>query len=177
MKNLPNLLTIMRMCLVPIFPFVFFSGNPNSHYYALGIYVLASLTDVLDGYLARRYDLVTVIGTVLDPLADKLMLLMAVGCLYLDHTIPFWAFLFILVSETFMIITGFYMYFRKKRFVIPSNRFGKATTVIFFVGVALNILFPNLLISILVFGAAVILKIIAMTTYTLHYLQHHKKAK
>lgn len=177
MKHLPNILTLMRMCLVPIFPFVFFSANPNSHYQALGIYVLASLTDILDGYLARRYNLVTIIGTVLDPLADKLMLLMAIICLYIDHSIPSWAFLFILVSESFMIIIGSYMYFRKKRFVIPSNRFGKSATIIFFIGVALNILLPNLLISTLVFGAAVIMKIIALSTYSLHYLQHHKKAK
>lgn len=176
MRYLPNILTIMRICLVPIFPFIFFSGNPNSHYYALGIYILASLTDVLDGYLARRFDLVTVVGTVLDPLADKLMLLMAVTCLYLDHTLPIWAFLFILISEVFMISTGFYMYFRKKRFVIPSNHFGKGATIIFFIGVAINILFPNLIISILVFGVAVTLKLIAIASYAIHYFQHQNKA-
>ncbi|QRN86673.1 CDP-alcohol phosphatidyltransferase family protein [Clostridia bacterium] len=176
MRYLPNILTVMRICLVPIFPFVFFSGGPNSHYQALGIYILASMTDVLDGYLARRYDLVTVVGTVLDPLADKLMLLMAVTCLYVDQTLPAWAFLFILFSEVFMIITGFYMYFRKKHFVIPSNRYGKGATIIFFIGVAINILFPNLLISILVFGFALILKLIAIFSYATHYFQHQNKA-
>ncbi len=174
MKHLPNLLTLLRMLLVPVFPYAYFSGHPSAHIYALGIFILASLTDMLDGQIARRYHLITKLGIVLDPLADKLMLLMALFCLYLGGSLPLWVLVFVLVYETFMISMGLYLYVRQEKFVIPSNRFGKLATAIFFIGVILNILLPWHSISLIVLGLAILIKTVAIISYIIHYQAHHK---
>jgi hypothetical protein len=82
MKHVPNLITITRLFLIPIFIYAFFSGSPYGQLHALLIYLIAGVTDLLDGYLARKYNVVSLVGIVLDPLADKLMLLAALWCLF-----------------------------------------------------------------------------------------------
>ena len=174
MKNIPNILTIIRMILVPIFPIVFFSSSVNAHLIATIIYVVAGLTDFLDGFIARKYNLISKVGTVLDPLADKLMLLMVLFCLYLDNTLPVWIFIFILVKESFMILSGVYMYFKKESLVIPSNYYGKTATMLFFIALPIMILVPESIVSFILIGIAIFVKVAALVTYTLHYINHHK---
>ena len=76
--NLPNKLTTLRMILVPVFIIVYLTGY---HYVSAVIFIAASLTDFLDGHLARKYDLVTNFGKIMDPLADKLLVCSALICL------------------------------------------------------------------------------------------------
>ena len=71
--NIPNLLSIFRLALIPVFAVVIFSPIPNSALWACLIFLLSGATDVLDGYIARKYNMITNVGKVLDPLADKLM--------------------------------------------------------------------------------------------------------
>ena len=73
--NIPNLLTGIRFLLIPVFFLVFYSDMPNNITAATFVFILAGITDILDGYIARRYNMVTRWGIVFDPLADKLMLL------------------------------------------------------------------------------------------------------
>jgi phosphatidylglycerophosphate synthase len=71
--NIPNILSLFRLCLVPVFPLVYFSGMPYANLWAALVYAGAAATDVLDGLLARRLNMITRLGRLLDPLADKLM--------------------------------------------------------------------------------------------------------
>lgn len=88
MKNIPNILTVFRLILAPVFVVVFFSGMDNAHTLALIVYIVASFTDFLDGYMARRYNLITELGKVLDPFADKVMLITVLVSLYIWGRIP-----------------------------------------------------------------------------------------
>ena len=81
--NLPNRLSLLRLCLVPVFAVVFFSPDPNSHSWAALIYAVAFATDIADGYIARRFDMITKLGRILDPLADKLMTFTVIICVLL----------------------------------------------------------------------------------------------
>lgn len=85
--NLPNILTIFRLTLMPVFILIFFSSNPNNLIYSIGIFLLAGLTDFVDGYIGRKYKLITKTGVVLDSLADKLMLIAVLTCLVIKEYI------------------------------------------------------------------------------------------
>ena len=85
--NLPNKLTMLRILLIPVFMVVLYLGFPGSTYVALGIFIIASLTDLLDGWIARRFDMVTEIGKILDPLADKATQLSLMLCLLMKYPI------------------------------------------------------------------------------------------
>ena len=99
--NLPNKLTILRVILIPFFVFFlispFFDGYGN--YIALAIFIIASLTDMADGKIARKYNLVTNFGKFMDPLADKLLVCSAMICLVDLKLIPVWVVLIIIARE------------------------------------------------------------------------------
>lgn len=176
MKFVPNILTVIRLCLIPVFAVLFFSDMPNAQGYALLVFILAGITDVLDGQIARRYNLVSVIGTVLDPLADKLMLLTALICLALVGIVPVWALVIVYLKELFMILMGSLLYFRREKFVIPANHFGKTATVVFSFAVFLLILLPNHWLSFSVLLLAIVLKFVALFSYVVSYVKRTKKA-
>jgi len=166
MKNIPNILTAIRFCLVPIFPIIYFSDLNNARYIALAIFLVAGLTDFLDGYIARKYNLISKIGTAMDPLADKFMQLTALTSLTFAEALPLWILVIFLVKEFFMIITGTVLYWRKKnKMVIPSHVIGKIATIVSSLAVILLIIFPANQICIGVAVIALILKLIALTIY------------
>ncbi|TJX13777.1 CDP-diacylglycerol--glycerol-3-phosphate 3-phosphatidyltransferase [Tissierella creatinini] len=127
--NIPNLITIFRLFLIPIFLLVFHSNMVNNILYGGLIFILAGISDVLDGYIARRYNQTTKLGTFLDPFADKLMSFAVLISFTMKGLIPMWVLIPILIKEVLMIIAGLTMYFRKDRRVIPANRYGKLATV------------------------------------------------
>lgn len=127
--NIPNILTLIRLFLVPVFWLLFFN---TSVWWAMAIFILASLTDVLDGYIARKYDMITSIGKVMDPFADKLMQISVMLCVVI-HGALHWIFaVLILIKESYMITCSFLLL--KKKVVVYSNIFGKLATVAVFVG-------------------------------------------
>lgn len=169
--NIPNILTIFRLLLIPVFLTVFFSSSPNYLLYSTLIFLTAGVTDILDGYIARKYNLVTKWGTVLDPLADKLMLLTVLSSLAFKNIIPIWIFIVVAMKELFMIISGVFLY--KKDTVIPSNIFGKASTVLFYVSI-FTVTFSSKL-GYLLLDVAVLSAFIALINYAIIYLKNHKK--
>lgn len=115
LKYIPNILTIIRLIFVPVFALVYFSPLENARYLALVIFIVAGITDVLDGYIARRYNLVSVVGTALDPLADKLMLLTTLTCLFISGHLPLIVLVIMYLKEFTLMISGLIMYFHKKK--------------------------------------------------------------
>ena len=139
--SIPNLLSLLRLALVPMFAVVFFQPWPDAHTWAALIYLIAFLTDIADGWIARRFNQITKLGRILDPLADKLMTFTVIVCITADHIIPLWAVVVFFCKELTMAIGGCLMYQRLGD-VIPSNWLGKASTGVFFVVCAALVLFP-----------------------------------
>ncbi len=140
--NIPNILTIIRLLLIPVFVIVFYSQIDNNILYATYIFLIAGFTDFLDGYIARRYNMITKWGTVLDPLADKLMQLTVLICFTSARYIPIWAIIVIGAKELLMIFGGLFLYYFFDRTVIPANKYGKIATLAFYIailGIAFNI--------------------------------------
>ncbi len=134
--NLPNLLTMIRFALIPVYLSVFFSEMPGRIYWALGIVLLAGLTDVVDGYLARRNKQITQLGIMLDPLADKLMMIAVFLSLLISEKISYWAAAAIFFRDLAMILCSAIFHFRGKK-TVPANMLGKLTTVLFYVALVL----------------------------------------
>jgi cardiolipin synthase len=134
--NLPNLLTMFRFLLIPVYLVVFFSELPGRMYWALGIILLAGLTDVVDGYLARRNKQVTQLGIMLDPLADKLMMIAVFLSLLISGKISFWAAAAILFRDLAMILCSAVFHLRGKK-TVPANILGKLTTAMFYLALFL----------------------------------------
>ncbi|TVX97090.1 CDP-alcohol phosphatidyltransferase family protein [Cohnella terricola] len=134
--NLPNLLTMSRFVLIPLFLVLYFNEMPIA---ALCTLLVAGLTDFLDGYIARRSGQVTVTGSMLDPLADKLMMLSVVLALLIKSAMPLAAFVVMAFREVAMIVGSAIFYFRGLQ-TVPANMFGKATTVIYYLAITLMFL-------------------------------------
>jgi len=131
--NLPNILSIIRILMVGVLIMFF---RLNMRVAAFITFIAASATDVLDGYIARKYNLITPLGKLLDPLADKLMLTTVLACMYFVKILPLWIVIIIFIKEFVQILGGFLLFHRKDT-VVQSNIFGKLTTVFFAVSVVL----------------------------------------
>ncbi len=145
--NLPNKLTILRIILIPFFVFFLLTDffDPYSDWIALVIFIVASLTDLLDGKIARKYNLVTNFGKFMDPLADKLLVCSALICLVDIKRIPCWIVLIIIARE--FIISGFRLVASDKGRVLAASYWGKFKTTFQMIMVCLMIInFPQLMI-------------------------------
>ncbi|SCY31344.1 MULTISPECIES: CDP-diacylglycerol--glycerol-3-phosphate 3-phosphatidyltransferase [unclassified Butyrivibrio] len=126
--NLPNKLTVLRVILIPFFvAFLLLSpGNDTFKWVALAIFVIASLTDMADGKIARKYNLITDFGKFMDPLADKLLVCSAMICLIDLGKIPSWIVVIIIARE--FIISGFRLVAADNGRVIAASYWGKFKT-------------------------------------------------
>lgn len=127
--NLPNKLTVLRVIMIPFFVVFMLTdlGGQYSNYIALVIFCVASLTDMLDGKIARKYNLVTNFGKFMDPLADKLLVGAAMICLIPMGKIPAWIVIVIISRE--FIISGFRLVASDNGIVIAASYWGKFKTV------------------------------------------------
>lgn len=170
--NLPNLLSLFRLLLVPAFPLVFFlAPEPWNRYLGAGVYVLAFLTDVADGYLARSRNQVTRLGRILDPLADKFMTFTVFVCITIAGIIPLWAVIVLVVKELIMGLGALVMY-RRTADVIPSNYLGKASTGVFFLSCAALVLFPGIpsKAATVIIALALGLTVLALLAYIVQFI-------
>ena len=125
--NLPNKLTMLRILLIPVFMVVLYWGFPGSTWVALAIFIIASFTDMLDGKIARKYNLVTNFGKFMDPLADKLLVCTALICLTSMNRLNVIVVLVIIARE--FIISGFRLVASDNGIVIAASYWGKFKTV------------------------------------------------
>ncbi|MBR2949383.1 MAG: CDP-diacylglycerol--glycerol-3-phosphate 3-phosphatidyltransferase [Lachnospiraceae bacterium] len=127
--NLPNKLTILRVIMIPVFVLFMLTGlgGAASKWIALALFIIASLTDLLDGHLARKHNLVTNFGKFMDPLADKLLVCAAMICLVENGQLPSWIVIVIISRE--FIISGFRLIASDNGVVIAASYWGKFKTV------------------------------------------------
>jgi len=125
--NLPNILTLARICAVPVVLVLMLSPARSNGMWAAAIFGLAAVTDFIDGWLARRWGIVTVLGKFLDPLADKLIVMAALIMLIPHDRAPAWAVFIILARE--IIVTGLRSIASSEGIVIDASELGKYKTI------------------------------------------------
>ncbi len=166
--NLPNKLTVLRICMIPFFvaALLYEDGASQSmRILANVLFIAASLTDFLDGKIARKYNLVTNFGKFMDPLADKLLVCSALICLIELGQLPAWVVIIIISRE--FIISGFRLVAADNGIVIAASYWGKFKTTFQMIAVILLIFnIPSLaLLTNLVLAVAVILTIVSLADY------------
>ncbi|MDR1245624.1 MAG: CDP-diacylglycerol--glycerol-3-phosphate 3-phosphatidyltransferase [Clostridiales Family XIII bacterium] len=168
-KNLPNGLTVLRVFMIPVFIVLLMRGHVLA---AAIIFAVASLTDALDGYLARKYDLISNFGKLMDPLADKLLVVSAFACFVELGVIPAWILVVILARE--FTITGLRSVAAAEGMVIAAGASGKLKTVFQMLAVlalllmdlpfsVFNIYYPNIGRP---FATALLFIAVALTVYS-----------
>ena len=135
-KNLPNYLTIIRLILVPI---IFLLILTENYLIAFVFFLIANFTDILDGSIARKYNLITDWGKLMDPLADKITQISTISALILKGIIPFWILVVLTTKELIMVTVGFFLY-KKKIVTVYSKWYGKVATILFFIAIVFSLL-------------------------------------
>ena len=166
--NLPNKLTVLRVIMIPFFvAALLYDGgaNQNMRYVAAALFIIASLTDMLDGKIARKYNLVTNFGKFMDPLADKLLVCSALICMIELRELPAWMVIIIISRE--FIISGFRLVASDNGIVIAASYWGKFKTTFQMIGVVLLIFnIPALsMVTTIVIWIALALTVISLVHY------------
>ena len=177
MKVIPNILSVFRICLVPVFVIVYFIDNQDVKYYAILVYAIAGLSDFLDGYIARRFEAQSKLGKILDPLGDKLMTFTVLICITISN---FSNYIFLgtvivfFVKEILMGVGGLVIHRIAHDEIPPANFIGKTSTFVFFVVCVVLMLFrihlSNLVIA-LMLSVAMCLSLIALFVYLKSYIK------
>jgi CDP-diacylglycerol--glycerol-3-phosphate 3-phosphatidyltransferase len=131
--NLPNMLTLGRIFLIPVFVWLTYDADPLSSLWAGLVFAVASITDVVDGYLARRWNLITVVGKFMDPLADKLIAMAALVMMVRLGRIAAWVVIVLLARE--LIVSGLRTIAASEGMVIAAGQEGKWKTSLQLVGI------------------------------------------
>lgn len=166
-RHIPNILTILRLLAVPLMAVWMISGKWLE---SLILFLLAEFTDILDGYIARRYNFISNFGKLADPLADKLIQLTALFLLAHGGRLSYWFFYILCGKELAMIIGS--MFFLKKEIVVSSNWVGKAAAFVLFVGIVSAFINSPFSESLLWIG--IIISLIAAVVYLKGYLKQIK---
>lgn len=166
--NIPNCLTLIRIALLPVVVWRFRKGDSVG---ALIVYLLAMLTDAVDGFIARRYNQVTALGKLLDPLADKLSLVTLIALFVADGQIPLWLMGIILLKEVAMVVGGAVAL--KRGIVVYALPIGKITTVAFITSIVVRFLGWRMTADVLL-GVSVVLSMVALVWYSLDLMKKLK---
>jgi len=176
--NIPNAISTFRLILVPIFVVVFTFNTTESRIAAGIIFFIACVSDLADGYIARKYNQITPLGKILDPLADKLIQLAAVICLVIYAKLQVWV-LVIFVLKEMLLIGGSAKMLSDNIGVLPSNFIGKMASFCFYGLLFWSIILKNFngLVIDCLFALALVITIIAFFVYYFEYQQIVKKTR
>lgn len=133
-KHVPNILTIIRFLLIPIIVIFAFEDN---YIATIIVLTISGLTDVLDGYIARKYNFITNFGKLMDPLADKMTQVALLATLAIQKIIPVWIIVVVIIKEFLMVSGASFLY--GKELVVSSKWYGKLTTVLFYVAIVCSL--------------------------------------
>lgn len=134
-KHIPNILTIIRFLLIPL---IIISIFQNNFIAAFIIFTISGITDIADGFIARKFNLVSNFGKLMDPLADKLTQIATLASLALIHIIPIWILVIVLIKEFIMIVGASFLY--GKDVVVYSRWYGKLATVLFYIAIVFSLI-------------------------------------
>ena len=134
-KHIPNILTILRFIFIPIILYFIFTGN-----YILGFifFTISGITDILDGFIARKFNLISNFGKLMDPLADKLTQISVLATLVTVEIIPVWILAIVIFKELIMVVGASFLY--GKDVVVYSKWYGKLATVLFYLAIVISLI-------------------------------------
>ncbi|KAF5055832.1 CDP-diacylglycerol--glycerol-3-phosphate 3-phosphatidyltransferase [Proteiniclasticum sp. QWL-01] len=170
--SIPNIISIFRILLIPLFIYTFVTGTGDGRIiYPIIIFIISGISDVLDGYIARTYHMETKLGAVLDPLADKLMLITALICFAVYDYIPYWIVILVALKELFMIGGGIIAY--QRGIVNRANAWGKMATFLFHISIVMFLVSKTLAFLLLI--VSIVISFSALFTYVRLTLEKKKK--
>jgi cardiolipin synthase len=167
--TIANGLSLLRLLLSPVLFGAFLASRRDL---ILLLWLVTGLTDVLDGWAARKRGEITELGKILDPVADKLVIGFSLAGLIYKYGLPLWVGLAFLVKETVQLLGGL-AFLRRQKMTLPSNRWGKMGTTIFFTGFFLYLFSPQYGFYLVLAGLAV--SVVAFCTYAAELFKHLKK--
>lgn len=135
LKHVPNILTIIRFILIPFILFFLFTGN---YIIAFVVFTISGLTDIADGCIARKFNLISTFGKLMDPLADKLTQIAVLTALVIIGIIPLWILLIVIIKECIMVAGASFLY--GKDVVVYSRWYGKLATVLLYIAIVVSML-------------------------------------
>ncbi|MBQ2890868.1 MAG: CDP-alcohol phosphatidyltransferase family protein [Clostridia bacterium] len=137
---IPNIITTFRLFLVPVFAYLMLIVD--NLWGACTVLVISALSDIIDGIIARKFNMITDTGKVYDPLVDKLMQITALFALSVRGFVPVWCISIIIAKELIMILVGLILYLKK--IIVQASWYGKMTTVIFYIVMLLLVIFKDM---------------------------------
>lgn len=171
--NVPNLLSLFRLILIPVYITIYLGAEETVDYLiAAAILAVSCLTDMIDGKIARHFNLITTIGQVLDPVADKATQFALIICLAIKYPILWIVIGLFLVKESFQLVAMLIMY-KKGKMLRGAIMSGKVCTTVLFVSLILLVLLPNITINFVYIITAidVIVMLVAFYCYVAVYLK------
>ena len=135
LKFIPNILTIIRFLMIPIIIFSVINGD---YLVAFILFTISGITDIVDGFIARKFNLISNFGKLMDPLADKLTQVSMLAILVLQNIIPIWILVIVVLKEFIMVCGASFLY--GKDVVVYSKWYGKLATVLFYIAIVSSLL-------------------------------------
>ena len=170
MFTIPNIITMLRIVIVPFFLAILYSGTENKLQILLALLFAAGISDILDGFIARKFNMKSKLGAVLDPFADKLLQISVLMCLLHYNWIPFSIVLFLLAKELILCIGALYLY--KKGCNVSADHSGKLATFVFYISSFIFIIFElNDIIKYLLFTVIVLTALYAFIDYSIIFIK------
>lgn len=177
--SIPNLLSMFRLVLIPVYIYIYLNASEAKHYYvAGGILAVSCLTDMVDGKIARHFNMITNVGKVLDPAADKFTQLALTVCLSMRYPVLRPVLVLFLVKESFQLFACIFNY-RKGKVLDGALMAGKICTTVLFVSLIVLVLFPGLDTAVVNTIAAVdaVFLTISFIQYIFAYFGKHAKVQ
>ncbi len=170
---IPNILTTVRLITIPFF--AYYLTIKEDFLIAALLFLFSGITDIIDGWIARKYNMITDVGSVYDPFVDKLMQLTSVVCLALKGIVPWWIIGIVAIKELSMICVGIILYIKK--IVVHSNWYGKAATVTFYTIIFALIIYPDIteLLKTMLLGVLIIVVLFAAIGYLVKISGTHRE--
>lgn len=164
--TVPNIISIMRICFIP---FIIYYYQMNNFPFMLMILIISGLSDILDGIIARKFNLITDLGRILDPLADKFTQIATCYCLMSRYKTMVIFFIVLLFKETIMAILGIIVI--KKKETQNSKWYGKLSTIMIFITIIIHLLYPQISynLSLLIIIITICFMIFSLVNYLYYY--------
>lgn len=142
--TIPNMLSLFRLLLIPVYVLIYLNASEPIHYYlAGGILAISCFTDLIDGKIARHFNMISTVGKILDPLADKITQFTLILCLAIRYKVLWLIVALFVIKESFQLIAGI-ITLRHGKMLTGALYSGKLCTVVLFLSLILLVLIPNL---------------------------------